>query len=349
VSESTLVLAEAESTEPSRPFSPPERVPLNVAVPEDPWFYVRLVGFAAFTIGYIAWFVKKGLIIDRISVGISVGIFIIIGHLGRPLRRWAWLVFDCLCYCVMWLCYEQSRGWADRAGFPLQVEAPRNIDRFMFFGTDPNVWMQRHFYNRDYVHWYDKVASATYFTHFIFPVIAIAVVWVTSHREWARFIKRFASLLMVSCAMFVLMPTVPPWMAADTKRYDYRIIEPLVRHTSRGFSEMGLKGFVNQWQSALDWGNAVAAMPSLHSAFALFVPAFFLPKIKPIWLKAVVLVFPLMMLTSLVYFGEHWVIDGIVGWILVGLSFLFWGWFERRQLRVRADRARAFLAAPGHA
>ena len=25
-----------------------------------------------------------------------------------------------------------------------------------------------------------------------------------------------------------------------------------------------------------------------------------------------------MMLTSLVYFGEHWVIDGFVGWAIVG-------------------------------
>lgn len=312
---------------------------MSSVVPDDPWFVVRLAGFVAFAIGYVVWFIDKGLIIDRISVGISVGIFIVIGHLGRPVRRWAWLVFDCLCYSVMWFCYEESRGWADSAGFPLQVTAMRNIDRFMFFGTDASVWMQRHFYNRNTIHWYDKVASATYFSHFIFPVIAIAVVWVSSHREWARFMRRFASLLLVSCAMFVLLPTAPPWMASS----QFHVIAPLARHTSRGFSSMGLKGFVNSWQSALDWGNAVAAMPSLHSAFSLFVPAFFLPRIKPIWLKAIVLCFPVMMLTSLVYFGEHWVIDGFVGWTLVGLSFLFWGWFERRQLRVRAAKARTFL------
>lgn len=314
-------------------------------VPIDPWYVVRLVLFVAYALGYLWFFITEGLIIDRISVGISVGIFILIGHLGRPIRRWAWLLFDISCYCVMWLCYEQSRGWADRAGFALQVEAPRNIDRFLFFGTDPNVWMQRHFYDPRTISWYDKVASATYFTHFIFPVIAIAIVWVTSHREWARFIKRFASLLFVSCTMFVIMPTVPPWMAADRKNYDFRIIEPLARHTGRGFRDLGMKGFVKGWQSALDWGNAVAAMPSLHSAFALFVPAFFLPRIKPVWLKALVLLFPVLMLTSLVYFGEHWVIDGLVGWALVGLSFLFWGWFERRQLRVKAHRAHSALLA----
>ena len=144
--------------------------------------------------------------------------------------------------------------------------------------------------------------------------------------------------------MFVVLPTAPPWMAADRNRYNFRIIEPLARHTGRGFRDLGMKGFVKGWQSALDWGNAVAAMPSLHSAFALFVPAFFLPRIKPVWLKAVVLCFPVIMLASLVYFGEHWVIDGLVGWTLVGLSFLFWGWFEKRQRRVRAQRSRAAFA-----
>ncbi len=316
----------------------PARRPLSTVVPADPWFAVRLVGFGIFVVGYVWWFLVKGLIIDRISVAISVVIFIVIGHLGRPLRRWAQLVFDLFCYSVMWFAYEQSRGWADRAGFPLQVEAPRNIDRFLFFGTDPNVWMQLHFYDRYNIHWYDKVASTTYFTHFIFPVIALAILWVTNHREWARFMKRFATLLFVACTMFVLLPTVPPWMAAD-KNYPYQILEPLARHTGRGFVAMGFKGFVNTWQIALDWGNPIAAMPSLHASFALFVPAFFLPRIKPIWLKALVLTFPLVMAASLVYFGEHYLVDALAGWIIVGSSFLFWGWFERRQLRSRAERA----------
>ncbi len=320
--------------------SPIERRSLADAVPIDPWYVVRLVLFGVYAAGYLWFVISRGLIIDRISVGISVGIFILIGHLGRPVRRWALLVFDIACYCAMWLAYEQSRGWADRAGFPLQVEAPRNIDRWLFFGTDPNVWIQQQFYDPRAIHWYDKVASATYFTHFIFPVIAIAVLWVTSHREWLRFIKRFASLLFVACAMFVLLPTAPPWMVANPR---FGIVEPLTRHTSRGFLELGMKGFVNEWQSALDWSNTVAAIPSLHAAFALFVPAFFLPRIKPIWLKVIVMNFPVMMLAALVYFAEHWVIDGLIGWALVGLSFLFWGWFEKRQLRIRAERARNAL------
>ncbi|MCU1391878.1 MAG: hypothetical protein JWM34_306 [Ilumatobacteraceae bacterium] len=345
MSETTLERADQADGSWKEPTSRWTKVSLGEVVPADPWYTVRLIGFAAFTVGYIIFFVQKGLIIDRISVGISVVIFIVIGHLGRPARRWAWLVFDTLCYCVMWFVYDESRGWADKAGFETQVYAMRNIDRFLFFGKDPSAFLQEHWYDPKHVHWYDKVMSATYFTHFIFPIIAIAVLWVTSHREWARFMKRFASLLFVACAMFIVLPTAPPWMVSSKYHALYRTLPDgvktiLARHTGRGFSALGLKGFTHSWESALDWGNAIAAMPSLHASFALFVPAFFLPRIRWKWLKALVLCFPVLMLTSLVYFGEHWIIDGLVGWALVGLSFLFWGWQERTARRKKADRAR---------
>lgn len=311
-------------------------------VPHDPLFLVRVALMVIYGIVYIWWFRSRGLIIDRISVAISVGIFLACAFVGKPWRRWGILAVDAVLYATMWFCYEMTRGAGDRLGFPYQVESVRNIDRFLFLGTDPNTWMQRHFYHPDDIRWYDNVASTIYYTHFIFPVIALAVLWATSRVQWVRFMKRFATLLFMACVMFVVTPTVPPWMASSRK-YDYRLFPQLARHTGRGFQDLGFHGFVKGWQQALDWGNAVAAMPSLHTAFSLFVPAFFLPMIRPVWLKAVVLLFPVMMLTSLVYFGEHWVVDGLVGALLVGVSFLFWDRVERRQRRVRAERALAAL------
>jgi membrane-associated phospholipid phosphatase len=123
----------------------------------------------------------------------------------------------------------------------------------------------------------------------------------------------------------------------------YNLIPKLHRSAGRGFADLGFKGFVKSWQHALDWGNAVAAMPSLHAAFALLVPAFFLPWLRPRWLKAVVLCFPVVMLTSLVYLAEHWVVDGLVGWLVVGASCWFWNRMERRSRLHDAARARVAL------
>ncbi len=317
--------------------------PLADAVPTDVMRIVRLCAMAAYVIGLMLWSYYRGMIWQRLAVAAALGIFLVCAYIGRPWRTWLHLLTrDVPFYCAMWYAYEMTRGVADEgiAGvkFPLQMNAVRNIDRVLFFGNDPNVVLQDHFWKSS-VQWWDKVASTVYFTHFIVPPIVMGALWATSRYQWWRFMKRFATVIVVACAMFVVLPTAPPWMAADKGA-----IGPIIRKSGRGFSAMGFEAYTNDWQISKTWGNAVAAMPSLHSAFALFVPAFFLPWIRPRWLKALVMLFPLTMLTSLVYLGEHWVVDGLVGFALVGGSFWFWNWFEDRQRIRRADAALAATA-----
>jgi membrane-associated phospholipid phosphatase len=318
------------------------RVALGAVVPIDYLAWVRRTALTIFCVYAIVWTRDHGILWDRLGIARAVTVFLVCAFVGRPARQWGILAIDLLLYCAMWYAYETTRGAADGKifgiKFPLQVQSVRNIDRFLFFGNDPNVVLQRHFWKAS-VHWYDKVASLTYFTHFIFVPIVMGALWATTHRQWARFMKRFATVLGVACVMFIVLPTVPPWMAAN----NYHLTPALSRSAGRGFTAMGLHAAAVSWKNALDWGNAVAAMPSLHASFALIVPAFFLPWIKPRWLKAVVLLFPVLMLTSLVYLAEHWVIDGLVGWAIVGGSFLFWNRFEDRQRRNRAQRALAML------
>jgi hypothetical protein len=320
------------------------RVELGAIVPIDYLAWLRRTMLTAFCIYAVIWTRDNGILWDRLSIARAVTIFLICAFIGRPARQWGTLAIDLALYCLMWFLYEMTRGAADGKifgfKFPLQVQAPRNIDRALFFGHDPNTVLQDHFWKSS-VHWWDKVASVTYFSHFIFVPIVMGALWATTHRQWARFMKRFATVLGVACLMFIVVPTAPPWMAAK----NYHLLPPLTRSAGRGFVAMGLHAAANSWKNALDWGNAVAAMPSLHASFALIVPAFFLPWIKPIWLKVIVLIFPIVMLTSLVYLAEHWVIDGLVGWAIVGSSFWFWNRFEDRQRRTRAERARTALSA----
>lgn len=322
-----------------------ERTALGDVVPIDYLMWLRRVALTAFSVYAFLWTRDNGILWDRLGIARAVTVFLMCAFIGRPARQWGILVIDLLLYSAMWFAYETTRGAADGdifgIKFPLQVQAPRNIDRYLFFGHDPNVVLQQHFW-KSTVHWWDKVASLTYFTHFIFVPIVMGALWATSHRQWARFMKRFATVLGVACLLFILFPTAPPWMVAS-KQYHYRLLPPLTRSAGRGFTAMGLHAAAQSWKAALDWGNAVAAMPSLHASFALIVPAFFLPWIKPRWLKVVVFIFPVMMLTSLVYLAEHWVIDGLVGWAIVGGSFWFWHWMEDHQRRTRAERSQLAL------
>jgi membrane-associated phospholipid phosphatase len=330
----------------AEPLLRDHRVALGGVVPVDYLLWLRRAALTVFCVYALWWTSENGILWDRINVAKAVALFLVCAFVGRPARQWGVLAIDLALYCAMWFAYETTRGAADGSlggiKFPLQVQAPRNIDRFLFFGHDPNVVLQQHFWEKS-VRWWDKVASLTYFTHFIFVPIVMGVLWATTHRQWVRFMKRFATLLGVACTMFILMPTAPPWMVAK----DYKLTAPLNRSAGRGISAMGVHAAdaaTASWKQSLDWGNAVAAMPSLHASFALIIPAFFLPWIKPRWLKAVVLTFPVLMLTSLVYLGEHWVIDGLIGWAIVGGAFWMWNRIEDRQRRGRAARARDALA-----
>ena len=306
------------------------------------WTQLRLVLVVAYALGYVWWFFANGIIIDRISVLLSVAFFLIIASLGRPPRFWLMMFGDLGLFVAMWLAYDESRGIADRAGFPIQVESVRDIDRVLFFGTDGVVWLQRQFYEgADSVRWYEVVGSMVYYSHFIVPPVVIAVLWFVSRHQWVRYMRRFATLLFAACVMFILVPTAPPWMAAGGRNslgLELDALPPLNRPTGNGWRHIGLDGFVKAWDTGRDWANQVAAVPSLHSAFALFVVVFFFPWVRSWWLRVLMLLYPLTMAVALMYFGEHYFADALAGWALVGLSFLLWNRVERRLAQRRLER-----------
>jgi hypothetical protein len=301
----------------------------------DAWSIVRWMLLGAYAIGYVLYVWRVGLPIARIAVLISVGIPVLLAQVGRPARTVLRTLCDLAFYIVMWLAYDRSRGLADELNFPLQVEMPAYIDRFLFLGTDPNVWMQRHFYHAGDVRWYDVVGSLTYFTHFLFPVLAAVILWIANRDQWVRYVRRFATVLFAGVATYIVMPTAPPWMASSKP---YNLFPELARPTGRGWQELHLKSVSKAFLKGADWSNPTAALPSLHAAFALFVPLFFFTWVVSWKWRSLMLLFPLMMAMTLVYFGEHYVTDITLGWVYVLASFTFWGWWERRRAARLSDR-----------
>lgn len=299
----------------------------------------RRVLLAGYAVGYVIWFWRYGLIIDRISVLISVAVLLVIAHVGRPWRSWRRLSIDLLLYAAMWIGYDETRGVADRIGMPLQVESVRNIDRALFFGTDPTVWLQAEFYSRSEVRWYDVLASLVYYSHFVVPIAVIATLWIWKRDEWVRFMKRFATTLAVACSCFILLPTAPPWMAGGgDRKIRLHALPSLRRPAGRGWTHLGFESFVHAWETGRDWANPVAAMPSLHAGYSLLITIFFWSKLRTQrvhgrslgGLAYVLVVYPLTMGVALVYLAEHYVVDVLAGWALViGVCWL-WSWIEHR-------------------
>jgi membrane-associated phospholipid phosphatase len=323
---------------------PRPTVTLDDLAPDDPWRRVRWTLLALLGLVFVWSTVANGLPVARLAVLGWVAAAFVIGNVGRPARLQQRMIADLALYATMWLSYDYSRGIADAFGFPLQVEAPRNIDRALFFGTDPVVWLQDRFYSPTEVSWYDVVGSIVYFTHFFVPVAASVVLWIRYRPEWIRYMRRFATVLFAGVATYVILPTAPPWMAASTS-YPYQILEPVARPTGRGWSELGLSTVNSVLLKGQQWANPTAAMPSLHAAFALFTVAFFWPFVQRRALKAVLAAFPVAMTLTLMYFGEHYLVDALAGFAYVWASFWFWGRWERRRCERQVATALDALAA----
>lgn len=285
--------------------------------------YLRAAALIAYVIAFIWSGVTYGIPTDRIAVLAWVLGGFATGNLGKP-RLSQWLMLrDFGLFVVMWFAYDYSRGIADQLGMPIHIFAPRNVDRFFFFGTDPNVWMQRNFYEAASVRWYDVIGSMVYFTHFCVPMGAAVALWIHDRDQWVRYVRRLATVLFMGVATFIVFPAAPPWMAA---RYGH-LSDKLARPAVRGWSHLGLETVSSVIERGREVVNPVAAVPSLHVAFSLLVILFFAPKL-PKYLKPLVVIFPVCMMTTLVYFGEHYIIDGVLGVVYVLIAFRFWDNYE---------------------
>ena len=73
----------------------------------------------------------------------------------------------------------------------------------------------------------------------------------------------------------------------------------------------------------------VAAFPSLHAAYPALIAAFFWTRLGRPGRMALV-AYPLAMAMTLVISGDHYVIDIIGGWALVGVVVAGWGRMSAR-------------------
>jgi hypothetical protein len=231
--------------------------------------------------------------------------------------------------------YDLSRGYADHGVVP-HVHEMRDADIRMWGwltgGSPPTVWLQRHLYDPARIHWWDVIASFVYFSHFVTAPAIAGVLWLRDRHRWAAFMRRWIVLSAAGLATYFAYPAGPPWWAAQ-----HDLIAPVARISTRGWDAIGLHGAGDVLHAAqLDAANPVAAMPSLHTAFALLAVAFFAPRVRARWWP-LLFAYPLAMTFTLVYSAEHWVVDVLIGWgyavaVLILVSTVERAWARRRFL-----------------
>ena len=294
--------------------------------------HVRQFGLVAYFVVFFWSVFANGIPVDRIAVLLWMLAAFLIASIGRTRVEATQMVRDWLVLVAVYMAYDYSRGTADQWGIGVNYTLLRDIDRFLFFGNDPGVWMQKTFLRSD-VRWYDVGGAIVYMMHFVLPVVPLAFLRVRQRTEWLSYVRRFSLTLGIAVSVFIMFPAAPPWMAAE-KGY----FPPIQRITGRGWWELNLKTVSRTLDRGAAVLNAVAAMPSLHAGLSLLAVMWFTRNART-WVRIASLSYPIAMSAALVYFGEHYVIDCLIGFAVVITAWkLVDVWEARRDMSSSLDQ-----------
>jgi len=228
--------------------------------------------------------------------------------------------------------YDRMRGFADGLLFPARELPQIHVDESLFGTPVPTVWLQEHLWHGAHdLRWWDYTIWFVYLTHFFVTLIVAAVLWRCAHHLFARFATMVCVLALAGFATYVLYPAVPPWLAARHGNLGHanRLIGIIWEHVP-------IAHYGSLFEKGQSYANNVAAMPSLHGAYALLV-CLFLWRVLPRGFRPLLVVYPPAMAFALIYSGEHYVVDILAGWVYATATFLSVEWFFAR----RAQRAGA--------
>ena len=285
---------------------------------------LRRGALVAYFVVLLCSIVTWGIPVDRIAVLLWMLVAFAAASIGRGRDEILQMMRDWVVLVAIYMAYDYSRGTADQWGIGVNYTLLRDIDRLIFLGNDPGVWLQQRLLRSD-PRWYDVGGAIVYMMHFVLPVVPLAALRVRQRTEWLRYVRRFSLSLAVSVTVFIVFPAAPPWMASE-KGY----FPQLQRITGRGWWELNLKTVSRTLDRGAAVLNAVAAMPSLHAGLALLASLWFTRNARR-WVRVVSLAYPLSMTVALVYFGEHYVIDCLAGFAVVGASWIAVDWWEKKR------------------
>ena len=247
-------------------------------------------------------------------------------------RRTSRLVIEWSPFIAVLFIYDRLRGYADGLLFHAREVPQIKVEAAIFGKPIPTVWLQAHLWHgAGDLRWWDYLTWFIYLTHFFATLVVAAILWRWAHERFVRFATMVCVLSLAGFATYVLFPAVPPWLAA--------------RHGSLGsanrtigivWHHVPIAHFGSLFEKGQTYANNVAAMPSLHAGYSLLI-VLYLWRLVPRWWRPLLALYPPVMAFSLVYTGEHYVVDCVAGWAYAVATFVAVNLvFEYRARRVTA-------------
>jgi len=278
---------------------------------------------AVYVLGSTAWVTLVGLPVERMVIlGWLFGL-LAVSVSDDPARLKA-LARDWSVFALLLVSYRYSAGLADGVGRPVLVGGLADIDRAIGLGKIPTVRLQNTFDQTGTAPLWQVPLSFVYVSHFFGVLVAAAVLWFRDRPAWIGYTKRLLTLGAAAVATYVLLPAAPPWMAAEQG-----VIGAVERTPFLGWERIGLGIIAPVIEQGRAVANPVAALPSMHAGFALFLAVFFWSRVATP-ARIALATYAAAMAFILVLTGEHWVADVALGWIYVAIVMTGWSRWDRR-------------------
>ena len=230
------------------------------------------------------------------------------------LGRGKTFIADWAPFLLLFFAYEAMRGFAAKTGF-----APHDLsglERAVFGGTLPTLTLQHAFYRVETVSPQDVVAMFFYFMHFPMPILVGFVFWLRSRDHYHRFIAALLLMAFLSFVTYLFWPSAPPWYQFQEGQVaSSQVVHKILNETVDKF--WGSNYIVTPLYTHLN-PNQFAAFPSLHAAFPALAAVYAWNRFRLlaiglfVWTAAVML--------SIVYLGEHYVVDALDGFLYVAVA-----------------------------
>jgi hypothetical protein len=246
---------------------------------------------------------------------------------GARRRTARQFVLDWMLLVVLVAVYELLRDVVPLIGAPRHYLGWIDID--VFGGHLPSLWLQANFY-RGSIDWEDTAATSVYFAYYVVPLLVGLLWWFKKRNGYFRYAAALLTLCGMAFMTYIVMPTVPPWLAYP------QTIHEITDATIRGWN---LPAQVVAVYLDHDY-NLFAAFPSLHAALPVILMYYG-------WLRSRVLgigmaLYAAMVWVSIVFLGEHYVVDIVGGVVYALIAITGVETFARRGLgrRPRGDGSR---------
>ncbi len=306
---------------------------------------IGMLGVTAFLAGSVYMVVaRNGLYIHADTVVLWVVAGLVALSLTDLRRLGPRLLLDWLPIGLLFLLYDYSRALSDWLGMPTHSALQIRFDEFLFGKPLLTVRLQHWLHQTKAVHFWEYSLFGVYMTHFFLALVIAALLWRFAYPRFRQFRMQLVALYVLGFATYVLCPADPPWLVSQKLHQ----LPTIYRAVFEVWGKIGLHVAAAVVNGGDELGNQVAAVPSMHAATTLFICLFFWRGARP-WLRAVLVLYVLAMAFTLVYSGEHYVFDVIVGWfyavLIVAAAYLL----RRLRARTRATHSvlQPALVAPG--